>query len=158
MKFVSTLLSFIFCISISSLAMEAPDKELSNDFEKQCTLSPIISRKRANTTILGFLETYDELLEKAREKRSKSISELEQKIKLGEIIPYRIGVTMNDLNAFCQNSYIIKKNIFHRADAQGLVPVELYVLAADEKMLLEDPLVKTYTRLASILTITKTLD
>ena len=153
---IRLLIPCAILIQLSLPAME--EKKLSDDLEKKCTLSPTISRKRANTTILEFMEAHDELLKKVKEKRSKSISELEQKIKQGEIIPYRVGVTMNDATPFCQNSYIIKKNVMMHANEQGLITVELYVLAAHERMLLEDPLVKIYARLQGLLTITKTLD
>lgn len=150
MNFLISLSILILYGTFSCLGMELPENQLADQLEHQCTVSGRISRKRANSPVLDFTQTQQELFERINEKRAKRISELEENIKQGVIIPYRVAIAINDLNAFSQKSYVIRKTTILRPNENGLIPVELYIAADDEKKLLEDPMVKMYTRLQQL--------
>jgi ClpP class serine protease len=146
MKYITQLLPLILCISCVTSAMEAPEKSLSEELERKCSVSPHISRKRANSTLLDSNETYSTLLQAVMEKRAKRHYEMQVKIKNGDLIPYRIGVDPAHFDDIYTLDATIKR-IVYNPHQQGLATVDLLVMVDKEHALITNPIVKTYMRL-----------
>lgn len=146
MKFTVQLLVCIFSVSFLSVGMEAPEKNLADQLEKKCSVSPQISRKRANSTLLEPDEALSNLFYAIKEKRAKQQYEMRRKIQSGDLIVYRIGVKPEDFEGIYKLDATIKAIIFN-PHQQGLATVDLLVMVDKEQALIANPIVKTYMRL-----------
>lgn len=140
------ILACLIALSGSIFAMQTAEKNLADELEQKCNISPQISRKRANSPVLEFDETFTKLLKETEEKRAKKQRETQLKIQNGQLILYRIQVQSSDFNEIYKLDAIIKK-IIHHPHQQLLATVDLLVMAEKENALITHPIVKSFTRL-----------